>query len=88
MFPWNVKACSSWCDTPHGRTAEPYLDRTMAIQAGLRRAAHRAADEEADHNTRPITAAAPSTARAASSARACTSAGGKPSRIQLATRVR
>jgi hypothetical protein len=82
----------TWCDTPHGRTAEPYLDPTAAIQAGLRRAARCTADEEAGRDTRPITAAArtapPSSARAASSARACTSVRRKVSSMQLATSVR
>ena len=81
----------TWCDTPYGRTAEPYLDPTAAVQAGLQRAARRTADEEVDRDT-PITAAAgtvaPSSARAASSARAGTSVRGKLSRIRLATRVR
>ena len=62
----------TWCDTPHGRTAEPYLDPMAAIQAGLQRAARRTADEEAGRDTRPISAAvrttAPSSSRAAPSA--------------------
>jgi hypothetical protein len=62
----------TWCDTPHERTAEPYLDPTAAIQAGLQRAARRTADEEAGRDTHPITAAvrttAPSSAKAAPSA--------------------
>jgi hypothetical protein len=78
----------SWCDTPHGRTAEPYLDPTAAIQAGLQRAACRTADEEAPRNTCPITTAPPSSAGAACSVRTCTSVRGKLSRIRLATRVR
>jgi hypothetical protein len=82
----------SWCDTPHGRAAEPYLDPTAAIQAGLQRAARRTADEEAGRDIPPITAAARtaprSSARTASRARACTSVRGKLSRIRLATRVK
>jgi hypothetical protein len=66
------KGYYTWCDTPHGRTAEPYLDPTAAIQAGLQRAACRTADEEAGRDTRPITAAvctaSPSSARATPSA--------------------
>ena len=62
----------TWCDTPHGRTAEPYLDPMAAIQAGLQRAARRTADEEAGRDTRPISAAvrttAPSSPRTAPSA--------------------
>jgi hypothetical protein len=62
----------TWCDTPHGRAAEPYLDPMAAIQAGLQRAAPRTADEEAGRDTRPISAAvrtaAPSSARIAPSA--------------------
>ena len=62
----------TWCDTPHGRTAEPYLDPMAAIQAGLERAARRTADEEAGRDTRPISAAvrttAPSSPRTAPSA--------------------
>jgi hypothetical protein len=81
----------TWCDTPHGRTAEPYLDPTAAIQAGLQRAARRTADKEAGRDT-PITAAArtatPSSVTTASSARTCTSVRGKLSRIRLAPRVR
>ena len=37
----------SWCDTPHGHAAEPYLDPVEAIQAGLQRATRHAAAEEA-----------------------------------------
>jgi hypothetical protein len=81
----------TWCDTPHGRTAGPYLDPTAAIQAGLQRAARRTADEEVDRDT-PITAAAGtaalSSASSAPCARTCTSVRGKLSRRRLATRVK
>ena len=37
----------TWCDTPHGHAADPYLDPVEAIQAGLQRATHRTVAEEA-----------------------------------------
>jgi hypothetical protein len=43
----------TWCDTPHGRAVEPYLDPAEAIQAGLQRAA----DEEANGLIHPLIAA-------------------------------
>src|SRR5919197_1068398 len=49
----------TWCDTPHGRTAEPYLDPTAAIQAGLQRAAPRTAGGGAGRGTPPNPAAVP-----------------------------
>ena len=52
----------TWCDTPHGRAVEPYLDPQEAIQAGLQRAACRTADEEANGLRHPPIAAEAHTA--------------------------
>jgi hypothetical protein len=42
--PWGSRYYT-WCDLPGERTVEVYVDPAMAIQAGLRRAAHPPAEE-------------------------------------------